>query len=79
MLGARHGSSRSGMDGADGANVTMEGTGFLANCRYLLRDRDSKYCVSFRGLIESGESEDPASAGRQLAIVGFLIADICEI
>jgi len=30
-------------------NVTMEGTGFLANCRYLLHDRDSKYCASFRG------------------------------
>jgi transposase InsO family protein len=34
-------------------NVTMEGTGFLANCRYLLHDRDSKYCASFRGLIEA--------------------------
>jgi putative transposase len=31
----------------------MEGTGFLANCRYLLHDRDSKYCASFRGLIEA--------------------------
>jgi hypothetical protein len=29
----------------------VEGTGFLANCRYLLHDRDSKYCASFRGLI----------------------------
>ena len=34
-------------------NVTMEGTGFLTNCRYLLHDRDSKYCVSFRQLIEA--------------------------
>jgi putative transposase len=34
-------------------NVTMEGTGFLANCRYLLHDRDSKYCTSFRELIEA--------------------------
>ena len=34
-------------------NVTMEGTGFLANCRYLLHDRDSKYCASFRQLIET--------------------------
>ena len=32
-------------------NVTMEGTGFLTNCRYLLHDRDSKYCASFRELI----------------------------
>ncbi len=34
-------------------NVTMEGTGFLTNCRYLLHDRDSKYCPSFRQLIEA--------------------------
>jgi transposase InsO family protein len=34
-------------------NVTMEGTGFLANSRYLLHDRDSKYCSSFYQLIEA--------------------------
>ena len=32
-------------------NITMEGTGFLSNCRYLLHDRDSKYCASFCELI----------------------------
>jgi transposase InsO family protein len=34
-------------------NVTMEETGILANCRYLLHDRDRKYCPSFRQLIEA--------------------------
>ena len=34
-------------------NVTMEETGFLANRRYLLHDRDSKYRPSFRQLIEA--------------------------
>ena len=34
-------------------NVTMEETGFLANRRYLLHDRDSKYCPSFRQLVEA--------------------------
>jgi len=34
-------------------NVTMEQTGILANCRYLLHDRNSKYCPSFRQLIEA--------------------------
>ena len=34
-------------------NVTMEETGVLANCRYLLHDRDSKYCPSFRQLLEA--------------------------
>jgi len=35
-------------------NVTMEDSGFLINRRYLLHDRDSKYCSSFRQLIEAG-------------------------
>ena len=35
-------------------NVTMEENGFLANRRYLLHDRDSKYCPSFRQIIEAG-------------------------
>ena len=34
-------------------NVTMEETGFLTDKRYLLHDRDSKYCPSFRQLIEA--------------------------
>jgi transposase InsO family protein len=34
-------------------NVTMEETGFLTGTRYLLHDRDSKYCASFRQLIEA--------------------------
>jgi putative transposase len=38
-------------------NVTMEGTGFLANCRYLLHDRDSKYCASFCELIAGQKAE----------------------
>jgi putative transposase len=35
-------------------NATMEDSGFLINHRYLLRDRDSKYCSSFRQVIEAG-------------------------
>ena len=35
-------------------NVTMEDAGFLINRRYLLHDRDSKYCSSFRQVIEAG-------------------------
>ena len=34
-------------------NVTMEETGFLVGRRYLLHDRDSKYCTSFCELIEA--------------------------
>jgi hypothetical protein len=35
-------------------NVTMQKWGFLANSRYLLHDRDTKFCISFRQLIEAG-------------------------
>jgi putative transposase len=35
-------------------NVTMEGWGFLHNCRYLIHDRDTKYTPSFRAIIEAG-------------------------
>src|ERR1039457_2193301 len=34
-------------------NVTMEDAGFLINRRYLLHDRDRKYCSSFRQLLEA--------------------------
>ena len=36
-------------------NVTMDEWGFLDNCRYLIHDRDSKYCHSFRKIIKSGD------------------------
>ena len=35
-------------------NVTMEDSGFLIHRKYLLHDRDSKYCSSFRQVIEAG-------------------------
>jgi len=37
-------------------NVTMDGWGFLEECRYLIHDRDdTKYCQSFRDIVESGD------------------------
>jgi len=36
-------------------NVTMDDWGFLNNCRYLIYDRDTKYCQSFRDIVESGD------------------------
>jgi hypothetical protein len=38
-------------------NATMQGWGFLRGCRYLLHDRDTKFCQSFRELMESGSVE----------------------
>jgi len=35
-------------------NLTMEQWGCLRDCRYLLHDRDAKFCQSFRELIKTG-------------------------
>jgi putative transposase len=35
-------------------NMTMEEWGRLRGCRYLLHDRDAKFCESFRELIRTG-------------------------
>jgi transposase InsO family protein len=35
-------------------NLTMEDSGFLNKQRYLLHDRDSKFCASFREVLEAG-------------------------
>lgn len=34
-------------------NATMEGTGYLNGCRYLLHDRDKKFCREFRETLRS--------------------------
>ena len=43
-------------------NVTMDDWGFLNNCRYLIHDRDTKYCQSFRDIIESDVKTLPLPA-----------------
>jgi hypothetical protein len=35
-------------------NATMEGTGYLNGCRYLLHDRDTKFCREFRETLAAG-------------------------
>ena len=35
----------------------MDEWGFLEGCRYLLHDRDTKYCRTFRIIIESGDAK----------------------
>jgi hypothetical protein len=34
-------------------NRTLADTGFLGGCRYLLHDRDAKFCAAFDGILES--------------------------
>jgi hypothetical protein len=35
-------------------NATMEGTGYLNGCRYLLHDRGKKFCSEFRETLAAG-------------------------
>jgi len=34
-------------------NVTLADIGFLCGCRYLLHDRDAKFCAAFEGILEA--------------------------
>jgi hypothetical protein len=34
-------------------NVTLAEIGFLCDCRYLLHDRDAKFCAAFDGIMEA--------------------------
>jgi transposase InsO family protein len=38
-------------------NATMEGAGYLNGCRYLLHDRDRKFCHEFRDTLATGGVE----------------------
>ena len=38
-------------------NITMADWGFLSDCKYLIHDRDSKFCNSFCSIIKSGGVE----------------------
>jgi hypothetical protein len=35
-------------------NATMENTGYLKSCRYVLHDRDEKFCAEFRDTLAAG-------------------------
>jgi putative transposase len=37
-----------------GRSATQEGWGYLRPCRYVLHDRDSKFCTSFRSVLATG-------------------------
>ncbi len=52
-------------------NVTMEEWGFLDNCRYLIHDRDIKYCQSFPDIIESDDVETPPLPARSPTLNAF--------
>ena len=48
------GITRSRADAADGRGATQESWGFLHPCRYVLHDRDTKFCASFQSALASG-------------------------
>ena len=52
-------------------NVTMEGWGFLGNCKYLLHDRDAKYTASFRATIKAVGTKPVALPARSPNLNAF--------
>ena len=45
-------------------NATMQDSGYLNGCRYLLYDRDTKFCVEFRATLAAGGVECTALPAR---------------
>ena len=45
-------------------NATMQDTGYLNGCRYLLHDRDQKFCAEFRDTLAAGGIECVALPAR---------------
>ncbi|MGB5583399.1 MAG: helix-turn-helix domain-containing protein [Gammaproteobacteria bacterium] len=52
-------------------NVAMDERGFLDNCRYLIHDRDPKFCQSYRDIIESGDVKTLPLPARSLNLNAF--------
>ena len=53
-----------------GRNATFEQLGYLNNCRYVLHDRDTKFCAEFRET-GSGGCEVPATSSAQPELERF--------
>ena len=49
----------------------MDEWGFLTNCQYLIHDRDTKYCQSFRRIIESGGVKTAPLPARSLNLNAY--------
>jgi hypothetical protein len=45
-------------------NATLEDAGYLKGCRYLLHDRDKKFCAEFRDTLAAGGVECVALPAR---------------
>ncbi|PYT73526.1 MAG: hypothetical protein DMG39_06270 [Acidobacteria bacterium] len=59
-------------------NMTMEEWGCLRGCRYLLHDRDAKFCQSFRELIKTGSVNEPSAACADRAPSGQPLPASCR-
>ena len=52
-------------------NVTLEGLGSLNGCRYVLHDRDAKFCAEFRETLAAGGREVSATPSVQSELERF--------
>ena len=58
--------------------MTMEEWGCLKGCRYLLHDRDTKFCESFRELIGKRKADSLASKKPEFELVRRTLGEISQ-
>ena len=59
------------MDGADGRNAIDETSGDLRQHQYVLHDRDTKFCASFRAILATGNVKSLALPPRSPNLNAF--------
>jgi putative transposase len=61
-------------------NLTLEQWGLLGNCRYLLHDRDGKFCPAFDQILEAVKVEPILLPARspQLELLRGTLGEICQ-
>ena len=60
-------------------NATIEGTGYLNRCRYLLHDRDTKFCREFRETLAAGGEKCLTLAARSPNLNSYAERWVCSV
>jgi hypothetical protein len=66
------------MDGADWPQRDPGHMGYLHSCRYVLHDRDTKFCASFRAALASGGVKTVLLPTRSPNLNAFAVGSLRE-
>jgi putative transposase len=73
LVSGRHNQAPgSGVDGMEpiAGNATQEAGGHLHPCRYVLYDRDTKFCAAFRSTLADGGVKSHSASGEKSFYTG---------